>query len=50
MQFGILPHDESTINNFSQLMPTELAEYNDCADSVTLEEPNELEQHDLECY
>ena len=44
MQFGILPHDESTINDFSQLIPAELAEYNDWADSVPLEEPDELEQ------
>jgi len=44
MRFGILPHDESTINDFSQLIPAELDDYNDCADSVPLEEPDEFEQ------
>ena len=44
MRFGILPHDESTINDFSQLSPSEVEEYRNWADSVTLEEPDELEQ------
>ena len=48
MQFGILPHDETTINDFSQLTPAELHEYNDWADLVTPEitdaELDELEQ------
>ncbi|MCH8295917.1 hypothetical protein IH992_32970 [Candidatus Poribacteria bacterium] len=44
MQLGILPHDESTINDFSQLIPAEITEYNTWADSVPLEEPDELEQ------
>ncbi len=48
MQFGILPHDESTINPslrsragfFSQLSPDELAEYNDGSDEVNAQVPN----------
>jgi hypothetical protein len=44
MQFGILPHDESTINDFSQLTPAEITEYNTWSDSVTPEITNaELE-------
>ena len=51
MQFGILPHDDSTINDFSQLTPAEIDEYNAWHDEhfepVTDEEINDMcRQHE----
>ena len=52
MQFGILPHDESTINDFSQLTPAEIDEYNAWHDEhfepVSDEEIDDMcRQHEL---
>ena len=51
MQFGILPHDETTINDFSQLTPAEIDEYSAWHDEhfepVTDEEINDMyRQHE----
>ena len=40
MQFGILPHDETTSNDFTDLTPAEITEYGNWSDEVNAQVPD----------